>query len=204
MSVHTPGTARLRKVPSSADPDESSQPAELFEAVLNSLGIETVGDLEETPARWIKAFREMTAGYHENPSQILEKRFRQQTTDDLIIVQDISFASLCEHHLLPFSGVVHIAYLPNGFVAGVSKLARLVDCYAHRLQIQERMTQQIASAITQHLESRATGVIIRARHSCMECRGVKKPGARMTTSCLLGILRTDEVLRAEFLSLVSK
>jgi len=166
------------------------------------LGVEMIGDLEETPARWVKAFQEMTAGYNENPAEILAKRFEQPAADELVILRDIEFTSLCEHHLLPFSGVVHVAYLPGGFLVGLSKLARLVDCYARRLQVQERMTEQIATAMLANLQSRAVGVVVKAHHSCMGCRGVKKPGARMITSSLLGMLRTDSALRAEFLSLV--
>ena len=116
-------------------------------SVLVSLGVQLDGDLAETPARWTRAFREMTSGYLEDPAEILSKRFAQPAADELVLLTNISFVSLCEHHLLPFSGVAHVGYLPSGFVVGISKLARLVDCHAKRLQIQERMTLDVAKAI---------------------------------------------------------
>jgi GTP cyclohydrolase I len=182
---------------------DTVDPCAAFAAVLNQLGVETTGDLEETPQRWVRAFLEMTSGYTDDPVEILSKRFKQPAADELVILRDIEFTSLCEHHLLPFTGTAHVAYLPGGFLVGLSKLARLVECYARRLQVQERMTHQIATAIMENLDSRAVGVVIKAHHSCMGCRGVRKPGATMITSCLLGMLRTNSPLRAEFLSLVA-
>jgi len=177
----------------------------LMRRVLQSLGVPvTAKDLKDTPDRWVRAFREMTSGYMENPAEILSRRFEQPAADELVLLTNISFVSLCEHHLLPFSGVAHVGYLPAGFVVGISKLARLVDCHAKRLQIQERMTQDIATAIEQHLKTTAAGCIIEATHSCISCRGIKKSGVSMTTSCLLGRLRTDPMMRSEFLSLVGK
>jgi GTP cyclohydrolase I len=174
----------------------------LMTRLLESLGVDVTGDLAETPDRWIRAFIEMTSGYAEDPAVILSKRFKQPAADELVLLTDIPFVSLCEHHLLPFSGVAHIGYLPDGFVVGISKLARLVDCHAKRLQIQERMTQDIATALVTHLNTTAAGCIVEATHSCISCRGIKKPGTSMTTSCLLGRLRTDAMMRSEFLSLV--
>lgn len=178
--------------------------AALMSTVLASLGIDLSGDLAETPARWVRAFHEMTSGYAEESDEILSKRFAQPAADELVLLTNIPFVSLCEHHLLPFSGLAHVGYLPAGFVVGISKLARLVDCHARRLQIQERMTQDIATAITKHLETTAAGCIIEATHSCISCRGIKKSGVSMTTSCLLGRLRLDAMMRSEFLSLVGK
>jgi GTP cyclohydrolase I len=179
-------------------------PASLMASVLVSLGVQLDGDLAETPARWTRAFREMTSGYLEDPAEILSKRFAQPAADELVLLTNISFVSLCEHHLLPFSGVAHVGYLPSGFVVGISKLARLVDCHAKRLQIQERMTLDVTKAIETHLATTAAGCIIEATHSCISCRGIRKAGASMTTSCLLGRLRTDPMMRSEFLSLVGK
>lgn len=155
--------------------------------------------LQETPQRVVRALWEMTQGYREDPEAILSKVF-DEPHDQLIILRGIPFVSLCEHHLLPFLGEVDLGYLP-GKVVGLSKLARLVDCYAKRLQIQERLTNQIAQAIAQCLEAQGVACVVRATHSCLSCRGVRKPGAEMITSCMLGTLREDGQARAEFLAL---
>ncbi|HJT15916.1 MAG TPA: GTP cyclohydrolase I FolE [Thermoanaerobaculia bacterium] len=155
--------------------------------------------LADTPARVVKAWREMTAGYREDPAEILSRTF-EESSDELIILSGISFYSTCEHHLLPFYGTACVGYLP-GKVVGISKLARLVNCFAQRLQIQERMTRQIADAIETHLEARGVGVIIRAHHLCMGCRGVRQQDTDMITSSMLGKLRTDATSRSEFLRL---
>src|SRR5207244_2895666 len=143
---------------------------------------------------------EMTAEYQQDPAQILSRTF-EESHDEMIVLRGVSFHSLCEHHLLPFSGSAAIAYIP-GKVVGVSKLARLVECYARRLQIQERMTQQIAQAVQEHLNPVGVGVVIKAKHLCMGCRGVYQPGAEMITSCMLGALREQPETRAELLSLI--
>jgi GTP cyclohydrolase IA len=155
--------------------------------------------LRETPKRVVKAFLEMTAGYDESPADILSKTFAEHS-DELIVLRGIDFHSTCEHHLLPFQGVAHVGYLP-GKVVGISKLARLVHCFARRLQIQERMTQQIANAIETHLEARGVGVIVSAHHSCMGCRGVRLPATQLVTSSMLGTLRANAETRSEFLRL---
>lgn len=159
-------------------------------------------DLIETPKRVVKAFAEMTEGQRLDPRKILGKVFEERS-DELVIIKDVEFVSLCEHHMLPFIGIAHVGYLPSAKVVGLSKLARLVDCYAKRLQIQERMTREIAQALMDVLNARASGVVVIGKHSCMACRGVKKPGASMVTSCMLGELRTNAMLRNEFLSLVN-
>ena len=176
---------------------------EHFRQVLELLGVEPSEDIDDTPERWCRAFGELTSGYKESPRVILSKTFACEQGDELVILKDIEFTSLCEHHLLPFMGVAHVGYLPETRVVGLSKLARLVDCYAKRLQLQERMTRQIGNAIEEVLGSTAVGVVIEAHHSCMGCRGVKKPRARMVTSCLLGRMRTDAAMRSEFMSLVT-
>lgn len=155
--------------------------------------------LRDTPARVVKALLEMTAGYDESPADILSTTFAEHS-DELIVLRGIDFHSICEHHLLPFRGVAHVGYLP-GKVVGISKLARLVHCFARRLQIQERMTRQIAEAVETHLDARGAGVIVAAHHLCMGCRGVKLPAAQLVTSAMLGALRNDPVTRSEFLRL---
>ncbi len=155
--------------------------------------------LRETPSRVCKALLEMTAGYKEKPEEILGKVF-EDSYDEIVILKGISFTSLCEHHLLPFIGTADVGYLP-GKVVGLSKLARLVDCFARRLQLQERMTRQIAEALIEHLSAKGAAVVIRAVHSCMACRGVKKSGAEMITSAMLGVFRDEAKARSEFLEL---
>ncbi len=155
--------------------------------------------LRDTPARVVKAWREMTSGYGEDPAEILSRTF-DESSDEMILLRGISFYSTCEHHLLPFYGEAVIGYLP-GRVVGISKLARLVNCFAKRLQIQERMTRQIAEAIETHLEARGVGVVLRAHHLCMGCRGVRQETTQMVTSSMLGTLRSDATTRAEFLRL---
>ena len=155
--------------------------------------------LAETPARVVRAWREMTSGYDEDPAEILARTF-DESSDELIILRGISFYSTCEHHLLPFYGEACVGYLP-GKVVGISKLARLVNCFAHRLQIQERMTAQIAHAIEEHLDARGVGVILRAHHLCMGCRGVRQQDTDMVASAMLGTLRSNAASRSEFLRL---
>jgi len=158
--------------------------------------------LVDTPGRVVRAWREMTAGYAEDPAEILARTF-DETSDELVILSNIAFYSTCEHHLLPFYGTASVGYLP-GKVVGISKLARLVQCFARRLQIQERMTKQIASSIAEHLDARGAGVVIRAHHLCMGCRGTRQPATEMVTSSMLGTLRDDPVSRSEFLRLIDR
>lgn len=153
--------------------------------------------LRDTPGRVARAWREMTRGYEDDPAAILGRTF-EESSDEMIILRGISFYSTCEHHLLPFRGTATVGYLP-GKVVGISKLARLVECFARRLQIQERMTRQIAEAIETHLEARGVAVILRAHHLCMGCRGVRQEETEMVTSCMLGTLRSDATSRSEFL-----
>ena len=168
--------------------------------LLRFIGEEPERDgLVDTPRRVVRAWREMTAGYGEDPAEILSRTF-DETSDELVILRGVSFHSTCEHHMLPFYGTASVGYLP-GKVVGISKLARLVHCYARRLQIQERMTRQIAEAIAEHLGARGTGVIVTAHHLCMGCRGVRQASTEMVTSCMLGTLRNDAVSRSEFLRL---
>ena len=155
--------------------------------------------LIDTPKRVIKALTELTTGYGQSPETILSTTF-DVGSDEMIVVSNIEFSSMCEHHMLPFIGHVTIGYIPRGRVVGLSKLARLVDVFAKRLQVQERLTREIAQAIEDHLDTVGVGVIVTSHHSCMGLRGVKKPSAKMTTSSLLGVFRSDPVVRSEFLA----
>jgi GTP cyclohydrolase IA len=159
--------------------------------------------LRETPARVLKAWQEWTEGYKsQDPKEIL-KEFEDgaKGVDEMVLVRDIPFWSMCEHHLAPFFGTAHVAYIPNGKVVGLSKVVRLVNAYARRLQVQERLTQQVAHAMHESLQPIGVGVIINARHTCMESRGVNRTGSETITSCMLGAMRDSARARLEFLSL---
>jgi len=161
--------------------------------------------LQETPHRVVKAFQEHFKGYLVDPADILRKTFEEvEGYDEMVILKDISFESHCEHHMAPIVGRAHVAYLPVRRVVGISKLARLVEAFAKRLQIQERMTAQIADAIQEVLQPRGVGVVIEATHHCMTTRGIHKPGSLMVTSRLLGEFKTNPDTRREFLAIVGK
>ncbi|MFO0845025.1 MAG: GTP cyclohydrolase I FolE [Gemmataceae bacterium] len=157
--------------------------------------------LRETPARVARMYAEMFAGLHQDPAEHLRKKFTQKY-DEVVLVRDIDFASFCEHHLLPFTGKAHIAYLPEGRIAGLSKLARVVEVVSHRPQVQERMTEELADLLMTELEPKGVGVILEASHSCMTIRGVRKPGSLCTTSAMRGIFRDNSKTRGELLSLI--
>lgn len=156
--------------------------------------------IKETPDRVVRAFVEMTSGYGENPEKILGKLF-ESDNDEIVLVKGIEFVSLCEHHLLPFIGTATVGYIPDKKVVGLSKIGRLVECFAKRLQLQEQLTTQIAKAVQENIPNLGVGVIIKAKHSCMGCRGVMQPNAEMITCALLGHFRDDPRTRNEFLSL---
>ena len=158
--------------------------------------------LRKTPERFEKAFKFLTSGYHQNLDSVLNGATFSVAYDEMVVVKDIEFFSLCEHHLLPFFGKAHVAYLPNKRVLGLSKIARLVNMFARRLQIQERMTSQIAQAIEEKVSPEGVGVIIEARHLCMQMRGVEKQHGQAVTSAMLGSFRHNKQTRDEFLSLV--
>ncbi len=157
--------------------------------------------LLETPDRVARMYAEVFAGLHTDPAVYLQKTFTQKH-DEMVLVKDIEFSSMCEHHLLPFIGKAHIAYLPNGQIVGLSKLARVVDAVARRPQVQERMTEEIADLIMTHLKARGVGVIVEASHSCMTVRGVRKPGAMTITSSMRGGFLDNPMTRNELMSLV--
>ena len=161
--------------------------------------------LLDTPKRVVKSWDEIYAGYQMDPVEILSTRFdNEEKYNQMVLLKNIDFYSMCEHHMLPFFGKVHIGYLPKDKVVGISKLSRLVDCFSRRLQIQERMTQQIANAIQQELDPMGVAVICEAQHLCMVMRGVKKMNAYMTTSALKGVYEDDTSARQEFLMLVQR
>jgi GTP cyclohydrolase I len=160
--------------------------------------------LVKTPQRVAQALAFLTHGYRTNPQTVINQALFTQTTSGMVIVKDIELYSLCEHHMLPFFGRCHIGYIPNGRVFGVSKLARLVDVYARRLQLQERLTDQISQAIMESVDAKGVGVMIEARHLCMMMRGVEKQNSIMLTSAVLGVFRDHLATREEFLSLVGR
>jgi GTP cyclohydrolase I len=160
--------------------------------------------LQDTPRRVARAYRELLSGLHDNPARHLGRVFAHRTdSDDLVLVRDIEFSSLCEHHLLPFNGTAQVAYLPDkGRVVGLSKIARTVDVFARRPQLQERLTADIADAIANHLEARAVAVVVRAEHLCLRMRGAAKRGADMVTTAFRGEFERNQALRVEVLGLM--
>src|SRR5690625_971492 len=172
-----------------------------FRSVLAALGEDPDREgLLDTPGRTARSLAYLTRGYEGKLEDIVNDALFTSANDEMVILKDIELFSLCEHHILPFFGRVHIGYLPDGKVIGVSKLARIVDLYAHRLQIQEQLTQQVAQAILQVTGARGVGVVIEARHLCMMMRGVQKQNSIMKTSMMLGLFRSNASTRAEFLS----
>jgi GTP cyclohydrolase I len=177
----------------------------LIRQLLVELGEEPAREgLVDTPKRVAKAFSFLTHGYRADLQTVINKALFTQTTDGMVIVKDIELYSLCEHHMLPFFGRCHIGYIPNGKVFGVSKLARIVDVYARRLQLQERLTEQISEVIMQEVGAKGVGVMIEARHLCMMMRGVEKQNSTMVTSSVLGSFRESLATREEFLALVGR
>jgi GTP cyclohydrolase IA len=174
----------------------------LVEQVLRQLGEDPNREgLLETPDRVARSLRSLTDGYHLDARDAIGDALFEQDYDEIVVVRDIPFYSLCEHHLLPFFGVAHVAYAPQGRVVGLSKIPRLVDVYAHRLQLQERMTRQIAEGLEEVTRPGGVAVVVEARHLCMEMRGVEKHG-QTVTSCMLGCFRDDARTRGEFLQLI--
>jgi len=187
--------------------DRRGRPARADAEAAVRVLIEWAGDdpdregLRDTPARVARAYEEFFAGYAIDPVDLLERTFEEtHDYDDMIVLRDMRFESHCEHHMVPIIGKAHVAYLPAGRVVGVSKLARVVEACARRLQIQEALTAQVAQAIHRALEPRGVAVVIEAAHMCMTTRGIRKPGVTMVTRRLLGAFRTDAALRGEFLS----
>jgi GTP cyclohydrolase I len=157
--------------------------------------------LQKTPLRVAKMYAELFSGLREDPAELLRTAFTENY-DELVVLRDIPFNSMCEHHLMPFEGVAHIAYLPDGKIVGISKLARIVDAYSRRPQVQERMTNQIADILSEKLAAKGVAVVLEATHTCMTCRGVKKSGSVMVTSSLRGRCKSDARTRGEVMTLL--
>jgi len=178
---------------------------EYFSKIIEAIGEDLTREgLVDTPKRAAKAFKFLNNGYEKTLEEVLNGAIFEADTEDMVIVKDIELYSLCEHHLLPFVGKCHIAYLPQGHVLGLSKLARIVDMYARRLQIQEKLTKQIADAVDAAVGAKGVAVVIEAKHMCMMMRGVEKQNSVMTTSVMTGIFRKEMSTRAEFLSLINR
>ena len=185
----------------------AERPADSLEAHVRAI-LAAVGEdpdregLEKTPARVAAAWRYLTGGYEEDPADIINGALFTEDYQEMIVEKDIDFYSLCEHHMLPFHGKAHVAYIPRRQIVGVSKLARLVDAYARRLQVQERLTNQIANTVMERINPLGAAVVMEAEHMCMRMRGVQKQNSTIVTSSLLGAFRTQEKTRAEFMNLI--
>lgn len=183
---------------------QSSDPIEpLIAALLKELGEEPGRDgLQRTPGRVARAFRFLTDGYAQDPVEILTKALFEVSYDEMVIIKGIDFYSMCEHHLLPFFGRAHVAYVPDGRVVGLSKIARLVEMYSRRFQVQERLTTQIALTIEEVLRPKGVGVVVEATHLCMKMRGVEQQNASTVTSSMRGEFESDPKTRSEFVELI--
>jgi len=205
LNIHTPADKLGKR---QAGPEKPSR-AEA-EAAIRTL-LKWAGEdpdregLLDTPARVVRSYEEFFKGYAEDPVALLARTFEEiDGYDEMVVLRDIRIESHCEHHMVPIIGRAHVAYLPNIRVVGISKLARVVDAYAHRFQIQEKLTAQIANTINDVLQPRGVAVVIEANHQCMSTRGVHKPGASMVTSRMLGAFRDDPSTRREFLAMISQ
>ncbi len=178
---------------------------ELFKEMLTRLGEDVSREgLVDTPRRAAKAFTFLTQGYNQSVDEVVNNAIFTSDTDEMIVVKEIELYSMCEHHLLPFIGKCHVGYIPDGKVIGLSKVARIVDVFARRFQIQENLTSQVAKAIMEAVGAQGVGVVIEAQHLCMMMRGVQKQNSVMTTSCMLGLFRKDARTRSEFLTHIGK
>jgi GTP cyclohydrolase I len=179
----------------------SAEVEEAVRTILQGVGEDPARQgLERTPARVRRMYAELTAGYHVDPERLLNGAVFDVAYSEMVVVRGIPFSSLCEHHLLPFFGTAAVAYIPRGRVVGLSKIPRIVEMYARRLQVQERLTQQVADMLMERLEPKGVGVVIEATHLCAVMRGIRKPGTIMTTSAVLGLFRSNDKTRAEFLA----
>lgn len=173
--------------------------------ILNDIGEDPEREgLVKTPDRVARAYRFLTKGYAEDPKTVINGALFVEDYSEMIIMRDLDFFSLCEHHMLPFFGKAHVAYIPKNHIVGISKLARLVEVYARRLQVQERMTNQVANTLMEELDPQGAAVVIEAEHLCMRMRGVEKQNSVVTTSAMLGVFRTHQETRQEFVNLLSR
>ena len=185
--------------------DKGESIADLVRQMLTRIGEDPARDgLRRTPERYERALRYLTSGYHQDPEKVLNGAMFDVCYDQMVVVKDIDLFSLCEHHILPFFGKCHVAYLPDKRVVGLSKIPRLVNMFSRRLQIQERLTNQIAQAIQKTIQPLGVGVVIEARHLCMVMRGVEKHRTETITSAMLGAFRENQQTREEFLSLIGR
>jgi GTP cyclohydrolase I len=184
-------------------PDPGDEAAEAVRRLISAVGEDPDRDgLRATPRRVSDSLRFLTQGYDEDPAAMLRGALFESDADEMVVVKGMEFYSLCEHHLLPFYGRCHVAYLPKGTIVGLSKLGRVVDIFSRRLQVQERLTMQIAEAIDTAVQPKGVGVVMEAHHLCMMMRGVQKQGSLAATSCMLGTFKRDARTRAEFLNLI--
>lgn len=187
----------------------AEEPQATMEGAVRQI-LEAIGEdperqgLQRTPLRVAKAYAELTSGYHVDPDALINDAVFDVDYDEMVLVKDIDFYSMCEHHMLPFYGKAHVAYIPNGKVIGLSKIPRIVEMYARRLQVQERMTQQIADFLQETLQAQGVAVVVEGQHMCAAMRGVKKANARMTTSAMLGSFKHNPQTRGEFLDHVGR
>lgn len=182
-----------------------SKLAEAYKSILSGIGEDAKREgLVKTPERVAKALAFMTSGMDMNPSEILKSALFSEDNDEMVLVRDIEVFSLCEHHMLPFFGKAHIAYIPNGTIVGLSKIPRVVDAFARRLQVQERLTEQIRDCIQETLNPRGVAVVIEAQHLCMQMRGVEKQGCVTTTSAFTGAFLEDSKTRLELMNLINR
>ena len=192
-------------MPSMDERSPGSQIPEAVRTLLVELGEDPDrGGLAGTPERVRRMYAELTEGYHTDPDALLNKAAFEVDYDEMVVVRDIEFFSLCEHHLLPFFGKAHVGYLPRGRIIGLSKIPRIVDMYAHRLQVQERLTQQVAGFLMERLNPKGVGCVVEATHLCTVMRGVRKQEATMVTSSMLGTFRADARTRSEFLTFIGR
>jgi GTP cyclohydrolase I len=203
LNIHTPA-ANLSKGDAPRKPSRAEAEAAIRTLLLWAGEDPEREGLQDTPARVVRSYEEFFRGYGEDPVALLARTFEEiEGYDEMVVLRDIRIESHCEHHMVPIIGKAHVAYLPGSRVVGISKLARVVDAYAHRFQIQEKLTAQIANTISEVLQPRGVAVVIEANHQCMSTRGVHKPGASMVTSRMLGAFRDDPSTRREFLSIIS-
>lgn len=190
--------------PQSQSPVDLPRIERAVREILLAIGEDPQRDgLRDTPARVARMYAEMFSGLREDPQQHLETTF-DEDHHEMVILRDIPFNSMCEHHLMPFEGRAHIAYIPGGQIVGLSKLARIVDCFARRPQVQERLTSQVADLLAHRVHVKGCAVVMQAVHTCMTCRGVKKPGSVMITSALRGLMQTSQPTRSEAMALLTR
>lgn len=202
LSVATPDEVVAKK-PREEDPETLDKMTRACQTILECIGEDPGREgLVKTPARWAKALLFMTQGYHQTCEEVTNGAVFSEDHDEMVVVRNIDIHSLCEHHMVPFTGRVHIGYIPNGKVLGLSKLARIAEVFARRLQVQERLTRQIADAVVDAVEPLGVAVVVECTHMCMQMRGVQKVGASTTTSSVRGIFESNPKTRAEFFSII--